>query len=218
MLNYYAVLRGRTPGIYLNWDDCKAQTAGYSGAIYKKFKTLSEAQAFMKQTAETSEGTPSTAAQQKKAENDFNHDLSTLSDMECLAYVDGSFHAASGCYGYGTVLLTNKGILTFQGNGNDPELASMRNVTGELYGSMRAVEEAIRLGFSDITIFHDYMGIACWANGSWKTNKEGTRAYRNFILEKQKLIRIHFHKVTAHTGVRYNEMADQLAKEAVGIL
>ena len=31
---YYAVRVGRTPGIYLNWDDCKRQVEGYKGAKY----------------------------------------------------------------------------------------------------------------------------------------------------------------------------------------
>lgn len=43
----YAVARGRKPGIYTSWDECKAQTAGFSGAIFKSFKTRDEAQAFI---------------------------------------------------------------------------------------------------------------------------------------------------------------------------
>ena len=44
---YYAVRAGRTPGIYTNWDACKAQVDGYSGAVYKSFKILSEAEDFI---------------------------------------------------------------------------------------------------------------------------------------------------------------------------
>ena len=44
---YYAVSKGRVPGIYQTWDECKAQTAGFSGAIFKSFKTRDEAQSFM---------------------------------------------------------------------------------------------------------------------------------------------------------------------------
>ena len=35
---YYAVKKGREPGIYESWDECKKMVMGYSGAIYKKFK------------------------------------------------------------------------------------------------------------------------------------------------------------------------------------
>ena len=61
------------------------------------------------------------------------------------------------------------------------------------------------------------MGIEMWANGQWKTNKEGTRAYKSFINQIRPRIAIRFQKVAAHTGVRFNELVDQLAKASVGI-
>ena len=44
---YYAVKKGKTPGIYLTWEDCKAQTEGFSGAIYKSFPTLEQAEQYV---------------------------------------------------------------------------------------------------------------------------------------------------------------------------
>ena len=44
---YYAVAKGKTPGIYLTWNDCKAQVDGFSGAVYKSFLTLQEAELFI---------------------------------------------------------------------------------------------------------------------------------------------------------------------------
>ena len=41
---YYVVWRGRNPGIYLTWDDCKEEVDCYSGARYRSYRTLSEAQ------------------------------------------------------------------------------------------------------------------------------------------------------------------------------
>ncbi|HHP7232381.1 MAG TPA: viroplasmin family protein [Xenococcaceae cyanobacterium] len=41
---YYAVLKGRTTGIFTNWQDCEAQIKGFSGALYKSFKTQAEAE------------------------------------------------------------------------------------------------------------------------------------------------------------------------------
>lgn len=43
----YAVKKGRKTGIYHSWDECKAQTHRYNGAVYKSFKTLQEAQQFL---------------------------------------------------------------------------------------------------------------------------------------------------------------------------
>lgn len=44
---YYAVKVGHTPGIYESWADCEAQTSGFSGAVYKSFKTEEEAKAWL---------------------------------------------------------------------------------------------------------------------------------------------------------------------------
>jgi len=32
---YYAVRTGKTPGVYTSWDDCKANTYGFKGAVCK---------------------------------------------------------------------------------------------------------------------------------------------------------------------------------------
>ena len=44
---YYAVKKGKTPGIYPTWDEAKKQIGGFSGPIFKKFSTLEDAQMFM---------------------------------------------------------------------------------------------------------------------------------------------------------------------------
>ena len=56
---WYAVARGRSPGIYQIWDACKAQTAGFSGALFKSFKTHDEAKAFI--TSNTTSATVTAA-------------------------------------------------------------------------------------------------------------------------------------------------------------
>lgn len=49
---YYVVWKGKQPGIYDNWDDCKKQIHGFTGALYRSFKTKDAATtAFHKGTA-----------------------------------------------------------------------------------------------------------------------------------------------------------------------
>lgn len=134
------------------------------------------------------------------------------------AFVDGSYNATTGVYGYGGFLIHDNTKEILQGNGNEPEMASMRNVAGEVLGSVAAITEAISLGLKEITIYYDYMGIEMWATGKWKRNKAGTKAYYNFVQKSKESIQIRFVKTKAHSGVEGNEEADRLAKEAVGLL
>ena len=46
---YYCVINGRTPGIYTNWEDCKAQVNGFKGAKYKGFATIEQAQQYIQE-------------------------------------------------------------------------------------------------------------------------------------------------------------------------
>ena len=237
---YYAVQKGRHPGVYESWSDCQREVTGAAGAVFKKFKTRAEAEAFVKGdgygtgsatgAGASSGGTKAAPARAAVTPNgplfhsvsDVTREdvLQELSEVttEALAYVDGSFNLSTGVYGYGGVLLCRDGsIRPLQGHGRDETLRTMRNVAGEIHGSMAAIQAAADAGLASITIFYDYMGIEMWADGQWKTNKEGTRAYKAFIDQIRPRIEIRFQKVAAHTGVRFNELVDQLAKASVGI-
>ena len=199
---YYVVKKGRKPGIYTNWETCKRMVDGFPGAIYKSFRTLSEAEAFLGN------------AKVKKA----TEEECTEGGKTAYAFVDGSFCSQTGVYGYGGFLVHEAGRELLQGSGNDPEMASMRNVAGEILGSMAAVAKAIELKLPKLTIYYDYMGIEMWATGGWKRNKKGTIAYYDYVQSVQDQIELSFVKVKGHSGVEGNEEADRLAKQAVGIL
>jgi ribonuclease HI len=42
---YYAVFKGRKTGVFTSWADCEEQINGFSGALYKSFKSRGEAEA-----------------------------------------------------------------------------------------------------------------------------------------------------------------------------
>ncbi|XP_033184330.2 ribonuclease H1 [Bombus vancouverensis nearcticus] len=46
---YYAVAKGRKPGIYHTWPECHEQVLRFSGSVFKKFKTETEARSFIKE-------------------------------------------------------------------------------------------------------------------------------------------------------------------------
>ena len=47
-MSYYAVYKGLKPGIYNDWVSCKLQINGFSGAKFKKFKNMSQAEYYVK--------------------------------------------------------------------------------------------------------------------------------------------------------------------------
>ena len=131
--------------------------------------------------------------------------------------MDGSFNPKTKVYGYGGFLIANYQKHILMGSNNDTEMATMRNVAGEIDGSIAAIKKAIELGLKELTIFYDYAGIEKWATKDWKRNKKGTMAYSSFIDEATNKIKLNFVHVKGHTGIEGNEEADQLAKKAVGI-
>lgn len=202
---YYAVKKGKTPGIYLTWNDCKAQTDGYSGAIYKSFQSVEEAENFVRGTAAAAGG--------NGAEN--GEETVQPDEDTAVVYVDGSYNAATGEYSCGVVFLYEGKEETMAQKGEDEELAQMRNVAGEILGSQLAMELAVKRGIRKIKIYHDYQGIASWCLGEWKTNKEGTKAYKKYYDSVQGKLQVTFVKVKGHSGDHYNDMADELAKSVI---
>ena len=139
-------------------------------------------------------------------------------NTDCIAYVDGSYEKDSGVYGYGVVFIEKDGsIEEYFNSGKEESYQSMRNVSGEILGALKAAALAMEKDYSSLAIFHDYQGVASWAIGDWKCNKEKTIEYREKMLEYQRRLKISFYKVLAHSGDYFNERADILAKQAVGI-
>lgn len=193
-MKYYAVRKGRTTGIFESWDQCRQQVTGFSGAEYKSFASEEEAMRYLKK------------AEEKHIDAEAPY-----------AFVDGSYNPKTGVYGYGGFLVQNGEQIIIQGSGSDPEMASMRNVAGEVLGATAAIEKAIFLGLKSLTIYYDYAGVEAWATGDWKRNQSGTKKYHSFVQIAKNMLDLKFVKVKGHSGIEENEEADRLAKEAVGI-
>lgn len=82
-------------------------------------------------------------------------------------------------------------------------------------GVRQSILWAIENGKKKIIIYYDYEGIEKWATKEWKAKKNLTKDYSKFYDEKSKLINIKFRHVKAHSGITYNERADELAKQSL---
>ncbi len=214
---FYAVRGGDFPGVYRTWAECEPKVLGVKGVKYKSFPSEAEAWAFVagENLPEKRAKTPTSKPKKKSPSEDTPYPVpaDTL-----VAFVDGSFNAATGIYGYGCVLLTESGEeISLSGTGNHPEAVSARNVAGELQGTMAAFRQAEKMGYKKIRICHDYNGIAAWFKGEWKANTFVSKQYIAVAEAYRGVLEVSFEKIAAHTGVKYNEMADKLAKKAVGI-
>lgn len=193
---YYAVRNGKKIGVFNTWNECKEQVNGFSGAEYKSFPTIEEANVYIH-------------GKEKVIFED---------DNMVEAYVDGSYEHCLRAYGSGVVILKNNEVeKTFSVKGDHKDLVGMRNVAGEIEASKIAMEYCLDNDISNLVLYFDYEGIEKWCTGAWKANKEGTIEYKKYYDKIKSNLNVKFVKVRAHSGDKYNEEADKLAKKALGI-
>ena len=198
---FYVVKKGLVPGIYSTWKECQEQTNGVSGAIFKSFNTLEEAELFYQNQS----------FDKIKDISDPTVDYSGL-----IAYVDGSSNMDYRVAGYGIVFLKeNQHLMDFNRAYRFPENDQSMNVGAELRGAYEAIRIALINGYKKLTIFYDYSGIANFALGNWTPSDSVSIQYTNFVQEVSTIIDLSFVKVPAHQGHEWNERADQLANLAV---
>ncbi|EGF86669.1 hypothetical protein HMPREF0433_01373 [Gemella sanguinis M325] len=149
--------------------------------------------------------------------------------MTTKYYIDGSFQTFSKpnpedttkpiiheICGFGCAVINPDGSITELKGASEFETHS-HNITSELQACYAALNHAITNNIKDIKIYHDLEGTSRWALGSWKTNNNETKQYAQDVhdMQQQYGLNIQFEKVKGHSGVKYNELADSLADQAV---
>ena len=168
---------------------------GFSGAEYKGFQLLEDAENYLNNTLK-----------------------SCTTDVEAIAYVDGSYCKNSNMFSYGAVIFHNEEKFEFSKAFQDQALAEMHNVAGEIKGSEFVMQYCIDNNIKSVNIYYDYQGIEKWCTGEWKANKTGTKNYKDFYQNASKKVLINFIKVKGHSGDKYNDLADKLAKSALNLI
>ncbi|MBR7927226.1 type II toxin-antitoxin system RnlA family toxin [Aerococcaceae bacterium zg-ZUI334] len=214
--NFYAVRIGKIPGVYQTWSQAEEQVKGFSGAEYKSFSTEEEAVRYI--SFEKTQQSDDLDEEASDVNKKIKAEIESLQDGEVIAFVDGSHSSNAGGkekYSFGAILVTNELEDSLYKAFVDNDKMESRNIAGEIEGVKQAVLWAIDSKKQKIKIFYDYEGIEKWAKKEWKAKVQISKEYSKFIDEKSKLISIEFEHVKAHSGIEYNEKADELAKRAL---
>ena len=217
----YAVKKGRTTGIFMTWEDCKAQVDGFNGAEYKSFADPQDAMTYLGLSSGNKSGSKG-GTKNNNATGGASAPAEEVLPPGNRAYVDGSYDSSSNRFSCGVVIIeTDKNGMSetteLKAVFEDDVAALQRNVAGEVMGAKTAIDYCLENGIEDIEIYHDYEGVGKWADGLWKANNPLTQGYKQFIADARRVMSIRFVKVKAHAGNKYNEMADKLAKQALDL-
>ena len=209
---YYAVAKGKKTGIFTTWSECAESVKGFSGAIYKKFDKMSDAESFIDNHRK-----PNTAYKEE-------HDYYVYTDGACSN--NGKTNALAG-------------IGIYFGE-NDPRNLSERLVEGkqtnniaELTAILRAypiIENDIILGKHIAIVTDSEYAIKCVASYGEKCHKEGwkkdipnkdlvKRVYELYHDKRECIQLIHIKAHTSQTDTHSigNDGADRLANLAIGL-
>lgn len=218
---FYVVWKGRTPGIYKTWGECKTQTNGFNGARFKSFPSISEAEVAFggaSKPISTSQESPKPSAKKPLKTEDDAFDL----------FCDGGCSPNPGPSGTGLAIY-QQGILQERWCGHhDPEGTNNR---AELLGIVEAlnytqalVEKGLVTTKKKAIIHCDSQyAINCitkwaksWRRNGWLTQKGEPVRNQDIIETGMKAFAslndlMEIRKVKGHSGIPGNEMADDLA-------
>lgn len=128
------------------------------------------------------------------------------------AYVDGAYYNGHCAWAF-VVVEDDKEVAKFASAMEDiPEgLSSQQNVAAEMASAMRAATWA-KANDVQVVICYDYEGIEKWVTGEWRTKNPYTEQYRVYMQANDHVEG--FEYVEAHSGQKWNEMADRMAHSA----
>ncbi len=192
-MKYYAIKDDLNHEIVDSWDLCKEHLKNYTKPKYKSFKTKEEAEAFL------------------------NGEILDDNITAPKAYIDGSYDSKTNAYSFGGVLIMDGKEYPYKKKFEPDEYSSLRNVAGEIQGAGFIIAYAVKKGIKELHIFYDYLGIEKWFTHEWKANSKIAVDYQILADRVKDKIKVYFHKVKSHTNNHYNDYADKLAKEALGL-
>lgn len=222
---FYAVARGRTIGVFHDWETCTLSIQNYPKAVFKSFKNYNEAVQYLRQhnvhqdtdlMVRDIERTQQQGGTKRAAPDDEKSDCGPPGKRqhqgEITVYTDGS--CLGNGQGHDSVVA---GAGAWFGR-DDPRNVScavpgkQTNNRAEIYAVFKALEQCATQ--SRVAVLIDsrtaMQGIAK-PPSKRKTNQDLLKLVDQMAA---KMAAVRYVKVKAHSGVEGNEMADALAKQA----
>ena len=211
-MKYYAVRKGRVPGIFTSWEETSKQVNGFSGAEYKSFNTVKEAEDYLNPQSSKKEEpkiqipTKVTVIKEQKEttltmkilesvkESVVGSDISEENRKKRTIYTDGSCVEKIGGYGF---LVVRDDNYTEPFCGKVPAYPCTNQVA-ELYAILKAVTH-----FSDMYPYSSGLdlytdskySIGCltewwpnWNKNGWKNAKGEVVANKGLIQDILKVL------------------------------
>lgn len=154
MALYYAIRRGKVTGIVKSWEECKDRVTGVSGAEFKGFNSIEEAEAYMS-------GTSSSEA----CSEDVSEILQPLDENSVNVFIRGSYNRERA--DVGIVLEGKDKGYKFYGELFCPEYAQLNGFAGELLASMISAQLCAQLDYKNLNMLYTYDGVQKWCDGRW---------------------------------------------------
>jgi len=129
-------------------------------------------------------------------------------------FTDGSYNGEVASSAF---VLVKDGVKIFESFGivEDSRHSSSYQIMGEFSAVIMGLQKCTEMGVKSATIHYDLALIGGIATGKYQAKAEVSRYFRNELAKFNSLnLDIAWNKVKAHSGVKWNELADKLANLA----
>lgn len=209
----FAVAKGYETGIYPAYEIALAQTEHYAGASMKKFANLEGAKVWL---SSYNIRKPRIFSATAKPDTKKPKKIDEFGDI-AIAYTDGSHDPKTHKWGYGIVLHdATDSYNIFRYSGSGIMFRNQANITGEIMAAYEGVSAAVKMGYKAVIIRYDSTSVVNYLTSQRKANNLA-EWYEREMSKLMKTITVCFEKVKAHSGNAYNNIADTLARQAIGI-
>ncbi|HEU5134743.1 MAG TPA: ribonuclease H family protein [Steroidobacteraceae bacterium] len=220
---FYVVWRGANTGVFHDWPTTLALVAGFSGAQYKAFPTLAEAEAAFRRGAPAPAPAAPAGGKSRIARTDH---AEAVAASDTVIFCDGACDPNPGKAGSGMAVYRGGELASLWYGAYNP---AGTNNTAELNALLQALMLARAEIHAGKTVqvrsdsSYGLNAVTKWAAG-WK--KRGWRKAEGEIKNLEVIQELHalyleiesdvkLQHVSAHVGIEGNELADRMAMLAV---